>query len=170
MFEASSYSQRSEDEARTPPGFLEKGGLSHRSPSSCPIVIIPDLAGKPRARPVSVIIPGAERKADPQSQAVFERMQSDALAFLRATKALKARMRRVKSRFPLPHRGSRFDDRRLISGIINVIWNGLCWRDTPKHCGSHKTIDNCFIVSGLLAAALAGKPIPFADEGRPFTR
>jgi putative transposase len=39
----------------------------------------------------------------------------------------------------------RVDDRRVISGIIFVIRNGLRWRDAPKDYGPHKTIYNRFI-------------------------
>ena len=37
------------------------------------------------------------------------------------------------------------DDRRVISGIIFVIRNGLRWRDLPPGYGPHKTIYNRFI-------------------------
>jgi putative transposase len=59
------------------------------------------------------------------------------------------------------------DDRRVVSGIIFVILNGLRWRDAPKDYGSHKTIYNRFIrwsrlgvFNRILAelAAMAGKP------------
>src|SRR3546814_17132153 len=61
----------------------------------------------------------------------------------------------------------RVDDRRVISGIIFVIRNGLRWRDAPKDYGPHKTIYNRFIrwsrlgVFNKIFAALAatgGKP------------
>lgn len=39
----------------------------------------------------------------------------------------------------------RVDDRRVISGIIFVIRNGLRWRDAPPDYGPHKTIYNRFI-------------------------
>jgi integrase len=38
------------------------------------------------------------------------------------------------------------------------------------HLGDKPAIEAAEVVSGFLAAALAGKPIPFANEGRPFTR
>ena len=38
-------------------------------------------------------------------------------------------MRRIEPYFPLSHGGPRVDDRRIISGIIFVIRNGLRWRD-----------------------------------------
>jgi putative transposase len=37
------------------------------------------------------------------------------------------------------------DDRRVISGIIFVIRNGLRWRDGPPSYRPHKTIYNRFI-------------------------
>lgn len=39
----------------------------------------------------------------------------------------------------------RVDDRRVISGIIHVIRNGLMWRDAPLAYGPHKTLYNRFI-------------------------
>ncbi len=41
--------------------------------------------------------------------------------------------------------GPRVDDRRVISGIIFVLRNGLRWRDAPLVYGPPKTIDNRFI-------------------------
>ncbi len=43
-----------------------------------------------------------------------------------------AQMRRIEPDFPLSHGVPRVDDRRVISGIIFVIRNGLRWRDAPK--------------------------------------
>ena len=56
-----------------------------------------------------------------------------------------AQMRRIEPRLPLPRGVSRVDDRRVISGIIFVIHNGLRWRDAPKDHGPHKAIYNRFI-------------------------
>jgi len=39
----------------------------------------------------------------------------------------------------------RVDDRRVISGIIHVLKNGLMWRDAPSAYGPHKTLYNRFI-------------------------
>src|SRR6266480_2091365 len=39
----------------------------------------------------------------------------------------------------------RVDDRRVISGIVFVIRNGLRWRDAPRDYGPHKTIYNRFV-------------------------
>lgn len=73
-----------------------------------------------------------------------------------------AQMRRIEPYFPLSHGVPRVDDRRVISGIIFVIRNGLRWRDAPKQYGPHKTIYNRFIrwsrlgVFNRIFAALAG--------------
>ena len=54
-------------------------------------------------------------------------------------------MRRIRPYFPLSHGVPRVDDRRVISGIIFVIRNGLRWRDAPREYGPHKTIYNRFV-------------------------
>jgi putative transposase len=54
-------------------------------------------------------------------------------------------MRRIEPYFPLSHGAPRVDDRRVLSGILFVIRNGLRWRDAPAGYGPHKTIYNRFI-------------------------
>jgi len=56
-----------------------------------------------------------------------------------------AQMRRLEPFFPLSHGVPRVDDRRVLSGILFVIRNGLRWRDAPADYGPHKTIYNRFI-------------------------
>ena len=56
-----------------------------------------------------------------------------------------AQMRRIEPYVPLSHGIPRVDDRRIVSGIIFVIRNGLRWRDAPAGYGPHKTIYNRFI-------------------------
>jgi transposase len=56
-----------------------------------------------------------------------------------------AQMRRIEPFFPLSHGVPRVDDRRVLSGIIFVLRNGLRWRDVPREYGPHKTIYNRFI-------------------------
>ncbi len=74
-----------------------------------------------------------------------------------------AQMRRIEPYFPLSHGMPRVDDRRVISGIVFVIRNGLRWRDAPKDYGPHKTIYNRFIrwsrlgVFNKIFAELAGQ-------------
>lgn len=48
--------------------------------------------------------------------------------------------------FPLSHGMPRVDDRRVFSGILFVIRNGLRRRDVPRKYGPHKTIYNRFIL------------------------
>ncbi len=75
----------------------------------------------------------------------------------------RAQMRRIEPYFPLPHGIPRVDDRRVISGIIFVIRNGLRWRDAPAAYGPHKTIYNRFVrwsrmgVFNRIFAALAAQ-------------
>jgi putative transposase len=57
----------------------------------------------------------------------------------------KAQMRRIERYFPLSYGIARVDDRRVISGIVFVIRNGLRWRDAAGEYGPHKTIYNRFV-------------------------
>jgi transposase len=57
----------------------------------------------------------------------------------------RAQIRRIEPYFPLSHGVPRVDDRRILSGIVFVIRNGLRWRDAPAAYGPHKTIYNRFI-------------------------
>ena len=74
-----------------------------------------------------------------------------------------AQMRRLEPYFPLSHGIPRVDDRRVVSGIVFVIRNGLRWRDTPRAYGPHKTIYNRFVrwsrlgVFDKIFAELSGK-------------
>ncbi len=52
---------------------------------------------------------------------------------------------RMEPYFPLSHGVPRVDDRKVISGIIHVLRNGLRWRDAPQAYGPHKTLYNRFI-------------------------
>ena len=54
-------------------------------------------------------------------------------------------MARISPFFPLSHGVPRVDDRRVVSGIIYVIRNGLQWKDAPAGYGPHKTLYNRFI-------------------------
>jgi transposase len=54
-------------------------------------------------------------------------------------------MRRIEPFFPRSHGVPRVDDRRVLSGILFVIRNGLRWRDAPAGYGPPKTIYNRFI-------------------------
>ena len=54
-------------------------------------------------------------------------------------------MARISPHFPLSHGVPRVDDRRVVSGIVYVIRNGLQWKDAPRGDGPHKTLYNRFI-------------------------
>ena len=54
-------------------------------------------------------------------------------------------LERIKPYFPRSHGKPRVNDRRVISGIIHVIRNGLMWRDAPERYGPHKTLYNRFV-------------------------
>jgi len=77
-----------------------------------------------------------------------------------------AQMRRLSPHFPLSHGIARVDDRRVLSGIIYVIRNGLQWRDAPTAYGPHKTLYNRFVrwsrmgVFDRIFAALAAEGGP----------
>jgi transposase len=56
----------------------------------------------------------------------------------------KSQIKRMKPFFPLSHGAPRVDDRRVLSGIMCVLKNGLMWKDAPKEYGSFKTLYNRF--------------------------
>lgn len=72
-------------------------------------------------------------------------------------------MARIEPHFPLSHVVPRVDDRRVVSGVVYVIRNGLQWEDAPKGYGPHKTLYNRFIrwsrlgVFDRVFAGLAGE-------------
>ena len=45
---------------------------------------------------------------------------------------------RIKPIFTLSHGVPRVDDRRIVSGIVYVIKNGLQWKDAPREYGPTK--------------------------------
>lgn len=51
-----------------------------------------------------------------------------------------AQMAKLEPVFPKSHGEPRVDDRRVLSGIIFINRNGLCWRDAPAEYGRHKTL------------------------------
>jgi len=72
-------------------------------------------------------------------------------------------MARISPFFPLSHGVPRVDDRRVVSGIVYVIRNGLQWKDAPAGYGPPKTLYNRFIrwsrlgVFDRIFAGLAGQ-------------
>jgi transposase len=78
-----------------------------------------------------------------------------------------AQMARISPHFPLAHGVPRVDDRRVVSGIIYVIRNGLQWKDAPTGYGPHKTLYNRFVrwsrlgvFSRIFQSLAAGGPRP----------
>ena len=57
----------------------------------------------------------------------------------------RSQMERIEPSFPLSHGVSRGDDRKVVSGIIYVIKNGLQRKDAPREYGPYKTLYNRFI-------------------------
>jgi transposase len=74
-----------------------------------------------------------------------------------------AQIQRISRHFPLSRGKERVDDRRVLSGILHVIRNGLRWRDAPAVYGPHKTLYNRFVrwtrlgVFSAIFADLAGQ-------------
>ena len=57
-----------------------------------------------------------------------------------------AQFARLQPLLPNKPRGvPRVDDRRVISGILHVLRNGLRWRDAPACYGPYKTLYNRFV-------------------------
>lgn len=52
---------------------------------------------------------------------------------------------RLRPHFPKARDKPRVDDRRVLSGILHVLRNGLRWRDAPAVYGPHKTLYNRFV-------------------------
>lgn len=48
----------------------------------------------------------------------------------------------LKPFFPKSHACPRVDDRRVLSGIIFINYNGLQWCDAPREYGPHETLYN----------------------------
>lgn len=77
-----------------------------------------------------------------------------------------AQLRQIKPYCPLARGVPRVDDRRVVSGIIHVIRNGLRWRDAPAAYGPYKTVYNRFLRWSRMgvfdrifaAVAAAGEP------------
>lgn len=79
-------------------------------------------------------------------------------------------MSNIERFFPNAHGIPRVDDRRVISGTVHIMKNGLQGKDAPRAYGPHKTLYNRFrrwtamgifdrIFSELTAAGGAPKPI-----------
>ena len=61
-----------------------------------------------------------------------------------------AQMLRLRPFFRKSHGRPRVDDRRVLSGIIFIIRNGLRWCDAPREYGPSKTLYNRWCYKGIL--------------------
>jgi putative transposase len=52
---------------------------------------------------------------------------------------------RLRPHFPKARGKPRADDRRVLSGILHILRNGLRWQDAPAVYGPHKTLYNRFV-------------------------
>nr|WP_206079274.1 transposase [Mesorhizobium camelthorni] len=65
---------------------------------------------------------------------------------------------RISPHFPLSHGVPRVDDRRVVSGIVYVIRNGLQWKDAPS--GYRPPAASCGLLQRWSAASLTGCEAP----------
>jgi hypothetical protein len=79
----------------------------------------------------------------------------------------KAQMRRIEGYFPLSHGIARVDDRRVISGIIFVIRNGLRWRMLRA-----SMVRTRRFITGLCAGAVSASSTRYSPSfrARPASR
>ncbi|MFD1479709.1 transposase, partial [Paracoccus nototheniae] len=78
-----------------------------------------------------------------------------------------AQMARMAPFFPKSHGKPRVDDRRVLSGIIFIIRNGLRWRDAPTAYGPHKTLYSRWrrwSGKGIFARMMAGLAAEHGEE------
>ena len=54
-------------------------------------------------------------------------------------------MEKISAYFPRSRGKGRVDDRRVLSGIVYVLRNGLRWKDAPVGYGPYKTLYNRFV-------------------------
>ena len=80
----------------------------------------------------------------------------------------KAQMARISPHFPLSHGVPRVDDRRVVSGIVYVIRNGLQWKDAPKAYGPHKTLYNR-LSAGHCSVSLTGSLQTLPEAGQSLS-
>ena len=79
----------------------------------------------------------------------------------------KAQLKRIEPFFPRTRGIPRVDDRRVVSGIVHVIRNGLRWRDAPAVYGPHKTLYNRFVRWSRMGISTESSPTLRAESGPP---
>lgn len=78
-----------------------------------------------------------------------------------------AQMQRIASYFPRSRGRPRVDDRRVLSGIVLVIRNGLRWRDAPAVYGPPKTLTTAESSGAASACSRAFSRGSQRKRGRP---
>ena len=79
----------------------------------------------------------------------------------------KAQLKRIEPFFPRTRGIPRVDDRRVVSGIVHVIRNGLRWRDAPAVYGPHKTLYNRFVRWTRMVSSTESSPTLRPRAARP---
>jgi transposase len=70
---------------------------------------------------------------------------------------------KIEPHLPTDTRGkARVDDRRVISGIINVLRSGGCWIDAPPEYGPRKSLYNRYIRDRMMRRASQSKVLSIA--------
>ena len=69
-----------------------------------------------------------------------------------------AQVKRLRPFFPKARGKPRVDDRRVLSGILHVLRDGLRWQDAPVVYGPHKTLYNRFVRWSRLGGVRAHLP------------
>jgi len=78
-----------------------------------------------------------------------------------------AQMACLEPFFPSSHGNPRFDDKRVLSGIIFTNRNGLRWRDAPAEYEPHKTLfkrSKRWSDKGIFAQIIAGLAAEYGEE------
>ena len=77
----------------------------------------------------------------------------------------RAQMRRIEPYFPLSHGVPRVDDRKVLSGIVFVIRNGLRWRDAPKGSTARTRRSTTASSAGAAWACSTGSSLNWLAKG-----
>jgi len=79
----------------------------------------------------------------------------------------KAQLKRIEPFFPRTRGIPCVDDRRVVSGIVHVIRNGLRWRDAPAVYRPHKTLYNRSFAGPAWVSSTESSPTLRPRAGRP---
>src|SRR4051794_36939643 len=83
----------------------------------------------------------------------------------------KAQFSKIKPHLPTDTRGkARVDDRRVISGIVQVLKSGARWVDAPPEYGPRKTLYNRYVRWAAKGSGLLEEWVEHETEGYPRVR